>query len=161
MTQCPCGSELTYNDCCQPAHTGLAPSTTAEALMRSRYCAYVKKCIPYLGESLHPEHRDDWSEEETQRWAENSDWLSLEVISTEAGQADDNEGIVEFIATFKENNTTNKHHEISHFSKVEDKWYYVDGSTPKPVTIRHDKPKVGRNAPCPCGSGKKYKKCCG
>ena len=27
--------------------------------------------------------------------------------------------------------------------------------------IRLEQPKVGRNAPCPCGSGKKYKKCCG
>jgi len=31
----------------------------------------------------------------------------------------------------------------------------------KPKTIKLEKPKVGRNAPCPCGSGKKYKKCCG
>ena len=28
-------------------------------------------------------------------------------------------------------------------------------------TVKRDKPKVGRNDPCPCGSGKKYKKCCG
>jgi len=28
------------------------------------------------------------------------------------------------------------------------------------LTIRRDKPKIGRNEPCPCGSGKKYKKCC-
>ena len=28
-------------------------------------------------------------------------------------------------------------------------------------TIRHEEPKVGRNDPCPCGSGKKYKHCCG
>jgi hypothetical protein len=27
--------------------------------------------------------------------------------------------------------------------------------------VRRDKPKVGRNDPCPCGSGKKYKKCHG
>ena len=27
--------------------------------------------------------------------------------------------------------------------------------------IKLDTPKVGRNEPCPCGSGKKYKKCCG
>jgi uncharacterized protein YecA (UPF0149 family) len=27
--------------------------------------------------------------------------------------------------------------------------------------VRRDTPKVGRNDPCPCGSGKKYKKCCG
>ncbi|MBN1764093.1 MAG: SEC-C domain-containing protein [Sedimentisphaerales bacterium] len=31
----------------------------------------------------------------------------------------------------------------------------------KPATIKLEKPKVGRNEPCPCGSGKKYKKCCG
>jgi len=28
------------------------------------------------------------------------------------------------------------------------------------LTIKRDKPKIGRNEPCPCGSGKKYKKCC-
>jgi hypothetical protein len=28
------------------------------------------------------------------------------------------------------------------------------------VTVRRESPKVGRNDPCPCGSGKKYKKCC-
>jgi len=28
------------------------------------------------------------------------------------------------------------------------------------LTVRRESPKVGRNAPCPCGSGKKYKKCC-
>ena len=28
-------------------------------------------------------------------------------------------------------------------------------------TVRRDQPKIGRNEPCPCGSGKKYKKCCG
>jgi hypothetical protein len=34
-----------------------------------------------------------------------------------------------------------------------------DLATPKP--IRRAQPKVGRNDPCPCGSGKKFKKCCG
>ena len=28
------------------------------------------------------------------------------------------------------------------------------------ITVHHTGPKVGRNDPCPCGSGKKYKKCC-
>ena len=31
----------------------------------------------------------------------------------------------------------------------------------KPEPIHRESPKVGRNDPCPCGSGKKYKKCCG
>jgi preprotein translocase subunit SecA len=30
-----------------------------------------------------------------------------------------------------------------------------------PVSVKKDKNEVGRNDPCPCGSGKKYKKCCG
>ncbi len=35
----------------------------------------------------------------------------------------------------------------------------TEDQTPK--TVRRQEQKVGRNAPCPCGSGKKYKKCCG
>ncbi len=35
------------------------------------------------------------------------------------------------------------------------------GGPEKPSTIRRDGKKVGRNDPCPCGSGKKYKACCG
>ncbi len=35
------------------------------------------------------------------------------------------------------------------------------GGPNKPITVRRGQPKVGRNDPCPCGSGKKYKKCCG
>ena len=34
-------------------------------------------------------------------------------------------------------------------------------ASPRPQPARHEGPKVGRNEPCPCGSGKKYKKCCG
>jgi len=34
-------------------------------------------------------------------------------------------------------------------------------SEPAPQPIRRTGPEVGRNDPCPCGSGKKYKKCCG
>jgi SWIM/SEC-C metal-binding protein len=29
-----------------------------------------------------------------------------------------------------------------------------------PDTVEYNGPKIGRNDPCPCGSGKKYKKCC-
>ncbi len=33
--------------------------------------------------------------------------------------------------------------------------------TPAAATVKRETAKVGRNDPCPCGSGKKYKKCCG
>jgi len=37
----------------------------------------------------------------------------------------------------------------------------LDIQKSKSATIVRNTPKVGRNSPCPCGSGKKYKKCCG
>ena len=44
----------------------------------------------------------------------------------------------------------------------EQKLVFSGGDGPeKPKTVQRKAKKVGRNAPCPCGSGKKYKKCCG
>jgi preprotein translocase subunit SecA len=39
--------------------------------------------------------------------------------------------------------------------------YIMSRDTPATATIKREAAKVGRNDPCPCGSGKKYKKCCG
>lgn len=39
------------------------------------------------------------------------------------------------------------------------RFWQVQRSSPAPV--RREAPKVGRNDPCPCGSGKKFKQCCG
>jgi uncharacterized protein len=44
---------------------------------------------------------------------------------------------------------------------VQDVYDYLDAQRPKAVPVRRDAPKVGRNDPCPCGSGKKFKRCCG
>ena len=97
----------------------------------------------------------------TRRWAEKSDWLRLEVINVDKGGADDDEGTVEFIATYKEKGLVRPHHEISNFKKVGGVWYFVDGQLVMPKTETRAQAKIGRNEPCPCGSGKKYKKCCG
>lgn len=161
MSDCPCGSGKEYEKCCAPAISGEQPAQTAEALMRSRYSAYSKMEIEYLNESLHPDHRHDHDLAATRRWAENSSWENLEVRSVEKGEADDDEGIVEFIATFKEKGVHRKHHERARFQKVDGRWYYLDGEFVAAPTQRKEGPKVGRNEPCPCGSGKKYKKCCG
>lgn len=37
----------------------------------------------------------------------------------------------------------------------------IRGAAPRPVNLFPASSKIGRNDPCPCGSGKKYKKCCG
>ena len=129
--------------------------------MRSRFSAYVKRQYNYLGESLHPDHRHDYDPIATQRWADESDWLSLQVVNVANGGEEDDEGQVEFIATYREKGVIQPHHEQGTFQRHKGDWYYVDGKLVPQATQRLETPKVGRNAPCPCGSGKKYKKCCG
>ena len=161
MSLCPCGSTLEFELCCSPILSGGQPAKTAEALMRARYSAYAKCDVDFLHSSLHPAHRQDHDRNATRRWAENSEWLGLEIAATEAGQEADDEGKVEFIATFKEKGVIRRYHEQSRFKKEQGKWFFVDGQMVKPKTEVHAGPKVGRNDPCPCGSGKKFKKCCG
>ncbi len=161
MAKCHCNSDLDFDNCCGPILSGTKPAATAEELMRSRYSAYVCGEIDYLSESLHPNHRSDHDEAATRRWAENADWLGLEIRSTGAGQEQDDTGEVEFIVSYRDDGVVRNHHELSQFKKESGRWYYVEGDTPKAETYVKDQPKVGRNEPCPCGSGKKFKKCCG
>lgn len=159
MTSCPCGSTKNYNDCCEPIIKGSQPAETAEQLMRARYSAYTKTEMDFVFNSTDPANREGYDHDGTRAWAENSEWLGLQIIGTDRGGADDNNGEVEFIARFKENGTLREHHENALFTRKEGVWYFSDGVMvkPKPVTVT----KVGRNDPCTCGSGLKYKKCCG
>ena len=101
MNLCPCGSGVAYSDCCEVYISGKRAAPTAEALMRSRYTAYVNKEISYLEETLTPQEKADFSAAETLRWAENSEWIGLEVSQTEGGSEGDKTGIVGFSARFK------------------------------------------------------------
>lgn len=161
MTLCPCNSDKEYDACCGPLIIGTQPAGTAEALMRSRYSAFAKGETGYITQTLHPEHREEYDPQATKRWAYNSEWLKLEIVDTKDGGEDDREGTVEFIATYRRDGVIHNHHELGYFSRLKDVWYYVDGNLITPATVRSSGPKIGRNEPCPCGSGKKYKKCCG
>lgn len=161
MNDCPCGSGQAYAQCCEPIIKGEKEAETPEQVMRARYSSYAKADTDYLQNSLHPDKRDDHNPESTRNWAQNSDWHGLEIIRTENGEGDDIEGDVEFQATFTTRGDKEVHHELAHFKKEEGTWYYYEGEPVIPETYIRETPKVGRNEPCPCGSGKKYKKCCG
>lgn len=142
-------------ECCGLYISGEKHAPTAEALMRSRYTAYTRQDDNYLLNTWHPDTRPSEKPSEDK----NTVWTGLEVIRTEEGKENDSQGIVEFIANCTVKGTTSHLHEISRFVYEGDRWYYLDGQGQQPV--RRDTPKVGRNDPCPCGSGKKFKKCCG
>jgi SEC-C motif-containing protein len=159
MSTCPCGSGENYADCCEPVITGAQPSTTAEQLMKARYSAYVGVQMDFVFETTHPAHREGYDHAGTKEWAESSEWLGLEIVRTVEGRQENDSGEVEFIARFREKDVLREHHENAQFKKDNGSWFFTEGAMvkQKPVTIN----KTGRNTPCTCGSGLKYKKCCG
>jgi SEC-C motif-containing protein len=158
--KCPCGSGRAYKDCCGPYISGKVAAPTAEALMRSRYAAYAKHEIDYLMDTILEDRSGKPDPESTRRWAEESEWLGLEIISTEAGGPADERGMVEFIARYRQEGRDQEHHEVSQFVRRNGRWFFKSGRVLTDTVVR-SAPKVGRNEPCPCGSGKKYKHCCG
>ena len=157
---CPCGSGLSYGECCEPYITGVKSAPTAEALMRSRYAAYTEHAIDYIIDTCTKSEKDNIDYEQTKNWSEKSNWLGLKILSTEKGGPADTEGTVEFEALYEMDGLRENHHENAKFKKQDNRWLYDEGNV-VPKTVIRTGPKVGRNEPCPCGSGKKYKHCCG
>ncbi|MGZ4958915.1 MAG: YchJ family protein [Methylomonas sp.] len=153
---CLCGSGQTYPECCGRYHSGELAPPTAEALMRSRFSAYARRDVDYLLASWDPGKRPatiDFSKE-------TAEWQKLEIIGTKKGGSKDNKGIVDFKAYYTQDGEDYFMHEISRFVKLGPRWLYLDGvvKAAGKVSTTSD---TGKNAPCPCGSGKKFKRCCG
>ncbi|GMO56917.1 MAG: YchJ family protein [Treponemataceae bacterium] len=167
--KCPCGSSRDYAECCKPVIKDVSAAVTAEQLMRARYSAYVMHEIDFLIDSCQSEKsenvgtKNDKSidRESTSKWSKDSMWQGLKILRTEKGQQNDREGIVEFTADYSINGLHETHHESAQFARTPaNTWIYVSGEV-KPTTRKREGEKIGRNDPCPCGSGKKHKKCCG
>lgn len=124
LATCPCGRPLAYADCCGRYHAGAA-APDAEALMRSRYTAYVYALEPYLLATWHESSRPprlDLADDATTRW------LGLQVKRHAATGADS--AIVEFVARCKSGGRAHRLHETSRFVREDGRWYYVDGDFP-------------------------------
>ena len=92
-------------------------------------------------------------------WSQTSTWQGLQIFDTTV--IDDNKAYVSFEAQFTQQGKEQNHREKSLFEREGGKWRFVTGGELKNPTVRYETPRPGRNEPCPCGSGKKYKKCCG
>ena len=157
---CPCCSEKPYAECCAPYISGTVPAPTAEALMRSRYTAYATGDVDYIKKTMGPAIKaKEFDRESVEKWANESEWLGLSIVTTAKGSENDTEGTVEFIAQYSDGKNEQIHHESAEFRKIDGAWYFIDGRMMN-EPYRREEPKVGRNDACPCGSGKKFKKCC-
>lgn len=173
---CPCqinpssddiSAPLLYQDCCQPYHDGLlnneadkidgAKPDSAERLMRTRYSAFVLIKPEYIVKTTLPAQQKLLDIQAIESWAKETDWAGLEII-THSPKLGKRHAQVEFKAYFKTSNELQAHHELSAFVKVTDKanndarWYFLDPTVSMTVTQKQ---------PCICGSGEKFKRCCG
>lgn len=142
---CPCGSGKPYSDCCQPYHQG-KPAPTPETLMRSRYSGFVLKRVNYLKDTWHASTRPS-----ELNLSESPQWTSLQILSS---AHEGNYGTVHFRAIYRAGKGWGGLEEKSAFVREGARWYYLSGDTSEGAF------KPGRNEPCPCGSGRKYKACC-
>lgn len=121
LSACPCGSGRPYAGCCGRLHEG-EPAASAEALMRSRYSAYVLGLEPYLLATWHASTRPsalNLADESATKW------LGLEVRRHQ--QADADHATVEFVARWRVAGRGQRLHEVSRFVRADGRWTYVDG----------------------------------
>ena len=161
---CPCASGKTLAQCCLPKIQGKSKPATAEELLRARYTAFVTGAVDYIVSTHHSRTSKDLSRTEIEQWSKNSEWMGLTIHKKEKGEATDDSGIIEFHVRYqaRDKKKPTDHYERSLFEKEGGQWKFVDAEGAESGTpIRRTEPKIGRNDPCSCGSGKKFKKCCG
>ena len=142
---CICGNDKSFDECCQGIILGQRNASNPEELMRSRFSAYVRANGKYLVESAVKENQYEEDAALIQEFSNSVEWLRLDILNVQ-------DNTVEFKAYYKDGETIQVLHEKSNFIKEDDTWKYKDGELYNS--------KVERNDSCPCGSGKKYKKCC-
>lgn len=181
-TLCPCGSTQDYNACCGLTLEGTQKASTPEMLMRARYTAFTLGKIDFIKATSRGKALRQFDETAARDWAAEATWLGLEILKATPVKPNDTVAYVEFVAACEEHGKRYQAHERSRFEKYNGDWYYVDGlALSEDVeeeehvhtdACQHDhhhtsakaparSTKVGRNDNCPCGSGQKYKKCCG
>lgn len=119
---CPCGSGQRYAHCCGPHHRGVTRPDTVEALLRSRYSAFVEADGDYLYRTWHPRTRP-----EDLMIDPRIVWTGLEVQEVVDGGPDDEHGWATFLATCDTGGREQQIHERSTFARRGGRWVYVGG----------------------------------
>jgi SEC-C motif-containing protein len=156
----PTEDETQLKAYCLPFIRGERMPATAAELMASRYVAYSMGEVDYILATHDPDTREEADRDATEDWAKRAKFHGLKILDTVRGEQQDETGEVEFQALFTADDVEHVHHERSNFVRKDGKWFFAEG-TQVQVPKRREEPKVGRNDPCSCGSGKKFKKCHG
>jgi SEC-C motif domain protein len=153
---CPCGSGKHFGDCCEPVLGGQRLAGTAEELMRARFTAHAVHDFKFLHRTYRPTAKQPFTEVGADPAMK---WTKLVVHSHEPGGHPDM-AYVDFSAYGTEEGAELVLHEKAEFARQDGAWIYTRAVREGPAPFKSTAPKPGRNDPCPCGSGRKYKHCC-
>jgi SEC-C motif-containing protein len=168
MQLCPCQispklnfltTSIAYADCCQPYHNAIdskdgndVKAESAERLMRTRYSAFVLLKPDYIVKTTVLAQQALLDTKSIEQWARETNWAGLEIVK-HTPNLGKRHAQVEFKAFYtKQDGQQAAHHELSSFVCIERRWYFLDS------TVEMD---VSQKQPCICGSGEKFKRCCG
>jgi SEC-C motif-containing protein len=129
--------------------------------MRSRFSAFCIGHVDYLISTHHPSQRRDDDRAQLAASLNHCQWLELSIIHCQQGSTDQQHGEVEFIASYRQDGQLAQLHERSRFVKEQGRWFYLHGDILETAQSTSKPSKPGRNQPCHCGSGKKFKHCHG
>lgn len=119
--------------------------------MRSRYSAYTLELIDYLVATTLPAQQAQLDRQAMTDWSHHSHWLGLTVEQEDAETTSDRAQVTFTVRWADPDGSQHSHRECSDFCRLGERWYFIDPN--HPLT-------AGRNDPCPCGSGRKFKQCC-
>jgi SEC-C motif-containing protein len=153
--RCPCGTGRTFGECCRPLLARERAAATAEELMRSRFTAHFVKDFEHVHRTYAKTAGEPYVADPE---AGKTAWTRLVIHSHETG-ANPETASVDFSAYYREGEKEQALHEKARFQRIGGAWMYTGPARTGPAPIQAQA-KVGRNAPCPCGSGKKSKNCC-
>ncbi len=119
---CPCGSTSSYAECCELIHLNASLANTAEQLMRARYVGFVLQKIDFLYNTFHPDSRRFQKKQAIEQWSKENSWQGLEIVKS-------TENTVEFKAHYLDKKHESCiHHEKSQFKKLQNRWFYFNGT---------------------------------
>lgn len=125
--------------------------------MRSRYAAFVCHNLDYIEATNTEEAAVTFARSTMETSLPDTKWLGLEIGEVTETETD---ATVRFSFRYSYKERDQIQVEIARFVRSEKLWLY-DSSEVNPKSPPVRVVQIGRNDPCPCGSGKKYKKCCG
>lgn len=124
--------------------------------MRARFTAHAIRDFAFVHRTYRPTSRQPFVPIPD---GPTTEWTRLEIHSHQPGKTPD-VATVEFSAYGKEGGVEQVLHEKAEFVREGGEWIYTRPLREGPAPFREAANKPGRNDPCPCGSGKKYKHCC-